>query len=47
MKETKDNSIRIRLTNSEKQRILDYCEKHNLTISEFIRFACNKIFEGD
>ena len=46
-KENKDWQMKCRLTQTEKQRVLDYCEKHGMTISEFVRFACNKIFQED
>lgn len=44
MKEIKDKTIEIRLTASDKQKIKDAAEKHGMTVSEFIRFACEKIF---
>ena len=47
MKEIKDWQMKCRLTQTEKQKVLDYCEKHDMTISEFIRQACNKIFQEE
>ena len=45
--EIKDWQMKCRLTQTEKERVLQYCEKHNMTISEFVRFACEKIFQED
>lgn len=39
MKETKDFSIRIRVSKSEKERIDAYCERYSMSISELIRRA--------
>ena len=36
--------MKCRLTEADKQRVLDYCKEHNMTISEFVRFACETIF---
>lgn len=44
MKENKDYQIKCRLTQTEKERIFDYCERHDMTLSEFIRMACDRIF---
>lgn len=33
--------LEIRLTEAEKQSYRDYCEKHDMTMSEFIRETCN------
>ena len=40
--ETKDFQLKMRVTKSEKEQILNYCEKHNLNISEFLRLATIK-----
>jgi hypothetical protein len=40
MKEIKDCQLKFRLTAEQKRRILEYCEKHDMNVSEFIRFAC-------
>ena len=45
--EIKDWQMKCRLTQTEKQRVLDYCKKHNMTISEFVRFACETIFQKE
>ena len=47
MKEVKDCQVKVRITTREKEQILEYCEKHNMTVSEFIRFACFKIFQKE
>ena len=46
MKEEKlDNSIKFRLSQANKERIIEYCKVHGMSISDFVRWACNKIFE--
>ena len=44
MKENKDYQMKCRLTQTEKERIFEYCEKHGMSISEFVRMACDRIF---
>lgn len=44
MKEAKTETIKFRLTEEQKEQIDSYCRKHNLTVSEFVRYACAKIF---
>lgn len=44
MTENKTWQMKCRLTPTEKDKIMAYCEEHNMTISEFVRFACEKIF---
>lgn len=44
MKENKDYQIKCRLTQKEKERVFEYCERHDITLSEFIRMACDRIF---
>ena len=39
MKEVKDQFIKVRITKSEKEKIISYCEKHDTTVSELIRRA--------
>lgn len=47
MKENiKDKKIEFRLTAEEKEKILEYAEKHDMTMSEVIRSLCEKIFYG-
>lgn len=43
MKENKDFQIKFRLTASQKQAIEEYCQAHNLSVSEFLRMAANEI----
>ena len=45
MKDNKEFQLKARFTADQKQRILEYCEKHNMSVSDFIRFACEKIME--
>lgn len=44
MKENKQENIKVRITPKEKERIVEYCESHNITISEFIRMAVSRLF---
>lgn len=41
MKEKKTEFIKVRVSKSEKEQIYSYCEKHSLSVSEFIRLAIN------
>lgn len=43
MKENKQENIKVRITPKEKQNIVEYCEAHNLSISEFIRIAVSRM----
>ena len=48
MKEERlDRSIKFRLTQADKERIVEYCIKHEMSISDFVRWACNKIFDAN
>jgi antitoxin component of RelBE/YafQ-DinJ toxin-antitoxin module len=44
MRVTKDATIKARITAEMQQQIYEYCRKHNMTVSEFVRFACSEIF---
>lgn len=44
MADTKSSVIKFRLTDEQKALIESYCRKHNISISEFAREACTKIF---
>lgn len=44
MKETKNTTIQIRLTPTEKEAIREYAEKHQMTMSEAILTLCQRIF---
>jgi len=44
MKENKTARMEIRLTPAEKEKLKQYAEKHNMTVSETIRDLCYKIF---
>lgn len=39
--------IEIRLTPEEKELIKKYCESKNITVSDFVRNACYKIFNQE
>lgn len=47
IKETKSKRIEFRLTAEEKEKILAYAEKRDLTMSEVVRELCEKIFNGE
>lgn len=47
MTENKEWQMKCRLTKSEKEKVLEYCEKHNMSISEFVRYACQTIFDKE
>ena len=47
MKEVKNTQIQIRISPAEKEQIQKFAAEHNMTTSEFIRWACNKIFEKE
>lgn len=48
MKENKDIQIKVRISATDKDKIDSYCEKHNLTISDFLRVAINnKLIKGE
>lgn len=48
MRYNKDNlstaRLEFRLTNEEKQKITEYCVEHNMSMSDFVRLACEQIF---
>lgn len=43
MKEVKDIQIKVRITPTEKEKIMKYCETSDLTISQFLRMAINEV----
>ena len=47
MKEYRNETLKVKLTNSEKEKIKTYADNHNMTISEVVRQLCRFIFEGD
>jgi Arc/MetJ-type ribon-helix-helix transcriptional regulator len=47
MSETMKQMIKFRLTDEQKAQIDEYCRKHNITVSEFVRWACYKIFQKE
>lgn len=43
----RDTQIKARVTTEEKEKIMAYCESHNIkNISEFIRIAVVKLLKG-
>ena len=48
LKENIDYQIKVRLTATEKEAVNNYCEKHGMTVSEFLRAAIeNKLFQEE
>ena len=39
----KETSVKIRLTYAKRQEIRDFCEKHNVTMSNFIASAIDRV----
>ena len=46
MKEIKDIQIKVRITPTEKEKIMEYCEINNLTVSQFLRMAISEVLGG-
>ena len=46
-KETKDCQLKFRVTKSEKDRILAYCEKLGINLSDFLRDAYSRIINKE
>lgn len=42
-KENKDAQIKVRLTTAEAERLKEYAEAHDLTVSEAIRIAIRRL----
>lgn len=47
MKESKTAIFKMRLTPEEKQKLVEYAEKHNLSMTEAVKKLCEKIFKGE
>lgn len=45
MKETKEFQLKVRVSKREKEKILAYCEKHDLSISDFLRLSIESKLE--
>lgn len=43
MKENKEEQIKVRITPTEKEKIMEYCEINNLTVSQFLRMAISEV----
>ena len=43
VKENKDYQIKVRITKSEKEKLLSYCEANDLTVSQFLRLAMSEL----
>lgn len=46
MKETKDYQLKVRLTNREKEMLVEAAAAANMNISEFVRMALYQKFGG-
>ena len=47
MKENKDFQLKVRLTKSEREILVQFAEKHSLTMSEVVRAALEKMIGGN
>lgn len=47
MKDIKESTIKFRLTAAQKEQIEEYCEKYGMTLSEFARMACERVFQKE
>ena len=47
VEEKKEWQMKCRLTLNEKEQVLAYCEKHHMTISEFVRLGYKLIFQKE
>jgi hypothetical protein len=43
----KNIQIKVRITPIEKEKIDNYCEEHECTISDFLRVAANKLLREE
>lgn len=43
MKEVKNYQIKCRITQSDREKIIEYCQKHDINLSEFMRLACERM----
>ena len=41
-KELKDCYLRVRVTENFRRKITEYCDNYDITISEFLRLACEE-----
>ena len=46
MKENRDYQLKVRLTNSEKEKLVEYAAAHEMKISELVRWALKNIIGG-
>ena len=46
MKENKDYQLKVRLTQTERQQLVEYAAAHNMTMSELVRLALNRVLGG-
>ena len=46
MRENKTVQVKVRLTESQKAQLIEYCEANELNISEAIRLALNELLNG-
>ena len=46
MKENKTNQIKVRITESQKQQIEEYCNAQSITVSQLLRQALQEYLNG-
>lgn len=46
-KEAMKSNMKFRLSDELKEKILAYCEQYDMSVSAFIRDACEKIFQEE
>ena len=46
MKETRDYQFKVRLTETERQKLFDYAAAHNMKISDVVRQALYRVLGG-
>ena len=43
LKETKETYLKMRVTTKEKERVKEYAEAHDMTVSELMRMALDRL----
>lgn len=46
MRENKSVQIKVRITPTEKEKLQEYCESRDLTISQCVRYAIKELLGG-
>lgn len=45
MKENRDYQLKVRLTNSEREKLVEYAQAHSMNISDVVRMALYRLME--